>query len=261
MPSIKPTIRLIHWKAEEAAPRAALLTKLGYNVDASPVEGWTLGNIRETQPAAVVIDLTRLQSHGRELGMALRLSKVTRLIPLIFVEGPLEKVQRTMELLPDARYTTYEKIGPVLEDVLKNPPKEAVVPKSLSGPGSPVPLVKKLGAKDAVALIDAPEGFEKMLPGLKIDKNAPMALWFITTPAALTKALPKMKVRAEKGNIWIIWPKGLKNGINSNGVRESALAYGLVDFKICAVDETWSGMRFALKRARGGADAQSVKTQ
>lgn len=248
MPSTKPTIRLIHWKAEEAAPRAALLKRLGYNVDAEPVEGWSLGKIRETQPAAVVIDLTRLQSHGREFGMAMRLSKVTRLIPIIFVEGPPDKVQRTMELLPDARYTTYEKIGPVLEDVLKNPPKEAVVPKSLSGPGSPVPLVKKLGAKDAVALIDAPDGFEKMLPGLKIDKNAPMALWFITTPEALAKALPKMKVRAEKGNIWIIWPKGLKNGINSNSVRESALAYGLVDFKICAVDETWSGMRFALKR-------------
>lgn len=247
---MKPTVRLIHWNADEAEPRAAFLRKLGYTIDAAPVEGWSLGKIRETQPSAVVIDQSRQQSRGREFGMALRLSKVTRLIPIVFVEGPPEKVQRTMELLPDARYTTYEKIGPVLEDVLKNPPKEAVVPKSLSGPGSPVPLVKKLGAKDTVALIDAPEGFAKMLPGLVIDKNAPMALWFITTPAALTKALPKMKVRAEKGNIWIIWPKGLKNGINSNAVRESALAYGLVDFKICAVDETWSGMRFALKKAR-----------
>jgi CheY-like chemotaxis protein len=245
---MKPTIRLIHWNAEEAAPRAAQLQKLGYTVDAAPVEGWSLGGIRETQPAAVVIDLTRMQSHGREFGMAMRLSKVTRLIPIVFVEGPPDKVQRTMELLPDARYTTYEKLGPVLEDVLKNPPKEAVVPKSLSGPNSPVPLVKKLGAKDAVALIDAPEGFETKLAGLKIDKNAAMALWFITTPAALAKALPKMKARAEKGNIWIIWPKGLKNGINGNVVRESALAYGLVDFKICAVDETWSGMRFAPRR-------------
>jgi hypothetical protein len=224
------------------------LQKLGYTVDAAPVEGWTLGNIRETMPAAVVIDQSRQQSRGREFGMALRLSKVTRLIPIVFVECPPDKVQRTMELLPDARYTTYEKIGPVLEDVLRNPPKEAVVPKSLSGPNSPVPLVKKLGAKDAVALIDAPEGFETKLAGLKIDKNAAMALWFITTPAALGKALPKMKARAEKGNIWIIWPKGLKNGINGNVVRESALAYGLVDFKICAVDETWSGMRFAPRR-------------
>ena len=64
-------------------------------------------------------------------------------------------------------------------------------------------------------------------------------------------ALPKMPQKAEDAGIWIIWPKTEKTNrpdINGNVVRETALSAGLVDFKICAVDETWSGMRLAIKR-------------
>ena len=83
---------------------------------------------RENPPDAVVINLGRLPSHGREAGVFLRGSKSTRLIPLLFVctegvEGYPEKVARVKETLPDARYTTYVKIGPVFEEVLAPPKK------------------------------------------------------------------------------------------------------------------------------------------
>ena len=61
-----------------------------------------------------------------------------------------------------------------------------------------------------------------------------------------------MRQRAEDGGIWIVWPKTTKTAkpdINGNIVRETALTAGLVDFKICAVDDKWSVMRFAIKHA------------
>jgi len=246
-------IRLLHWKQEECAPRAERLRRLGHDVDASKLMSASMKEFRENPPDAVVIDLGRLPSHGREVGVFLRGSRSTRLIPLIFVEGDPEQVAKIKETLPDARYTTYVKIGPVLEDVLANPPKEAFVPK----PHGPVPLNKKLGLKEGhvVGLINAPKGFESLIPGADTRRNpktkVPLTLWFVESKKEFESALPKMREKAEDGGIWVIWPKTTKTAkpdINGNIVRETALTVGLVDFKICAVDETWSGMRFAVRR-------------
>jgi len=246
-------IRLLHWKEEECAPRAERLRALGYEVDPRKLVSASMKEFRENPPDAVVIDLGRLPSHGKEVGVFLRGSKSTRLIPLIFVEGDPEKLPKIKETLPDARYTTYAKIGPVLEDVLANPPREAFVPK----PHDPVPLNKKLGLKEGVpiGLVNAPKGFESLIRGAETKRNpktkVPLTLWFVASRGEYEAALPKMREKAEDGGIWVIWPKTTKTAkpdINGNIVREAALEVGLVDFKICAVDETWSGMRFAVKR-------------
>jgi hypothetical protein len=58
--------------------------------------------------------------------------------------------------------------------------------------------------------------------------------------------------------LWLIWPKktsGIASDLTEKQVRESGLAAGLVDYKICAVDETWSGLAFAVRKAKA-ADAQ-----
>jgi len=250
-------IRLLHWKEEECESRAARLRQLGYVVDAHKLESSSMKEFRENPPDVVVIDLARLPSHGREVGMFLRGGKSTRLIPIIYVEGEPEKVAKVKEILPDARYTTYAKIGPVLADVLANPVTEVVVPKSLSGFDSPIHLVKKLGVKDGqvVGLINAPMGFESKIPGAETKRNpkgkVPLTLWFVETRIEFEDALPRMSRKAADGGIWVIWPKTTKTAkpdINGNVVRESALQVGLVDFKICAVYETWSGMRFTVRR-------------
>ncbi len=245
-------LRLLHWKEEETAPRANALRRLGYEVDATRFASSSMKEFRENPPDAVVIDLSRLPSHGREVGVFLRGSKSTRLIPLIFVEGDREKVDKVKSTLPDARYSSYAKIAPVLEDVLANPPKEAYIPK----PHDPVTLIRKLGIKDGatVGLINAPKGFEAQIPTAATKRNSRakvrLTLWFIETRKALEADLPKIRQCAEDGGVWIIWPKQTKStkpDVNGNIVRQLALAAGLVDFKICAVDETWSGMRFAIK--------------
>lgn len=246
-----PRIRLIHWKEEECEERAAPVRALGYTVNAARLVSASMKEFRESPPDAVIIDLSRLPAHGREVGVFLRGSKSTRLIPLIFVEGAPDKVARVKETLPDARYTTYAKLGPVLEDVLASPPREAFVP----APQAPVPLLKKLGVKDgqAVGLVNAPDGFESLIPNSVRNPRGKVALtlWFVESRKELDAALPKMRQRAEDGGVWIIWPKTTKTSkpdVNSTIVRAAALEAGLVDFKICAVDETWSGMRFAVKR-------------
>ena len=68
-------IRLLHWKEEETAPRAERLRQLGYEVDARVLTSSSMKEFRENPPDAVVIDLGRLPSHGREVGVILRGSK------------------------------------------------------------------------------------------------------------------------------------------------------------------------------------------
>lgn len=251
-------IRVIHWKQDECGPKAAAVEALGYQADASKLASSSMREFWENPPAAVVIDLSRLPSHGIEVGALLRKGKQTRLIPLVFVEGEPEKVAKAKAAMPDARFTTYAKLGPVLESVLADPPREALVPKSmLSGLDSGVPLARKLGAKPGLilGLVNAPDGFESLIPGVLTQRNprgkVPLTMWFVESLAEYKAALPKIAKRAAEGGVWVVWPKRTKDrkpDINGNDVRPLALEYGLVDFKICAVDETWSAMRFAVKK-------------
>ncbi|HEU0119005.1 MAG TPA: hypothetical protein VFQ91_00645 [Bryobacteraceae bacterium] len=251
-----PRIRLVHWNSGEAGEPAALLAAFGYDVDARRLVSSSMKEFRENPPDAVIIDLSRLPSAGQEVAALLRKGKTTRLIPLIFVEGAPDKVARAKQVIPDARFTTYAKIGPVLADVLANPPREAVVPQSWFGPDSPTPLVKKLGIKvgQIIGLVNAPKGFEAQIPGATCKRNpksaVPLTLWFLESRAGLESALPKIVQCAIDGGVWIIWRKTTKEykpDLNGNLVRELCLAAGLVDFKICAVDAIWTGMRFAVK--------------
>ena len=67
--------------------------------------------MREHPPAAVVIDLSRLPSHGRAVAFSLRQSKAARVIPLLFVDGAPEKLDRVKHDFPDAAYTTWNDIA------------------------------------------------------------------------------------------------------------------------------------------------------
>lgn len=141
--------------------RAARLESEGFEVDGE-VPGTSIGvkELRENPPAAFVIDLGRLPSHGREVAYALRQSKALRAIPIVFVAGAAAKVDAIATELPDATYTEWEGIGEALHEAIASPPADPVVPRSDSGPGSGRPLAQKLGirAGSTGVLIDAPMG-------------------------------------------------------------------------------------------------------
>jgi hypothetical protein len=127
---------------------------------------------------------------------------------------------------------------------------------------SQTPLAKKLGVKSGtrVALVGAPDGFAARLEPLPDDvrirtgfrSQADLAVVFSRSRRELDRRLPVvLRGLAEGGNLWLAWPKlssGLETDLREGVVRATALAAGLVDFKVAAIDETWSGLRFARRR-------------
>jgi hypothetical protein len=120
---------------------------------------------------------------------------------------------------------------------------------------SATPLPKKLGIKpgSTVALVDAPDGFERELPEAAVRRGArgrfELAIWFVR--AARDLRPERMASLARNGPLWIAWPKrasGWETDLTENVVRVAGLAHGLVDYKVCAIDDTWSGLLFARRR-------------
>ena len=126
---------------------------------------------------------------------------------------------------------------------------------------SGTPLVKKLGIKPdfAVAFVNAPENFVKQLdlPGsVKIksivkSRDIDFILLFVKTRSLLTKYFAQCAHKLKtNGMLWVSWPKqasGQPTDLNGNIVRDIGLAGGLVDVKVCAVDEVWSGLKFVYR--------------
>ncbi len=154
-------IRLIHWHADEAKVRAEQLRLEGYDVACDlPEPPVLLRQLRSDPPSAVIIDLSRVPSRGRDVAVALRTYKDTRAVPLVLVGGDPDKLARVRELLPDAG---------------------------------------------------------------RIRRNA----------------------------LWIAWPKKAASpaiDLTQQAMREAGLAAGLVDYKICSIDETWSALLFRRRK-------------
>ncbi len=127
---------------------------------------------------------------------------------------------------------------------------------------SGTPLAKKLGIKEgsSVALLKAPDGFESTLEGLPdavtIRTSArgtnDVVVSFHTERTDLQQRLPKLVDAMDvDGGLWVAWPKkasGVPTDITEDTVREVALPMGLVDNKVCAIDETWSGLRVVWRK-------------
>jgi hypothetical protein len=120
---------------------------------------------------------------------------------------------------------------------------------------SGTPLAKKLGIKEQfrVALLDLPVDVKVELACCQIAKDKPVdfAMIFVKTANELKKQFPKFaKQLAPAGMLWVSWPKkasGLATDLNENEVRRIGLEAGLVDVKVCAVNEIWSGLKFVIR--------------
>ena len=102
---------LVHWDADETQKLAAPLRAAGWRVNTGNFE---LKKLKASPPAALVISLRRLPSHGREVADALWYTKWGRAIPIIFFDGAPDKVEATRKKFPDARFTTWEELPSVL---------------------------------------------------------------------------------------------------------------------------------------------------
>jgi hypothetical protein len=254
-------IYLIHWNADEIRARADRLREHGHDVECEAASGAAIGpSLRTNPPDVVVIDLGRLPSHGKHMAVWLREHKATRHVPIVFVDGDPAKVEGVRQTFPDAAYTTWRGIRGAITRAVASPPKDPVVVRSAGYSGTPLP--KKLGVKpdSTLALLGAPDDFRTTLgalpDGVRVVTSArgscDVLVVFATRAADLSRRFAAgQRCLAEGGGLWLAWPKraaGVPTDLTETVVRELGLASGLVDNKVCAIDATWSGLRFMRRR-------------
>jgi hypothetical protein len=123
-------------------------------------------------------------------------------------------------------------------------------------------LARKLGIVDGsrVLLDGAPEAFNlgELPTGARVDRRSgpgpyDVIVCFCPTAARLARRWPALHSHTTPaGALWIAWPKrasGRATDLNENVVREFALSHGRVDVKVCAVDDTWSGLKHVIRKA------------
>jgi hypothetical protein len=127
---------------------------------------------------------------------------------------------------------------------------------------SGTPLAQKLGinAGQKVVLINAPAGYRKLLAPLpeavsfstRVDAGATLLHLFVSERKTFEKELKRLrKLIADTGTLWVSWPKksaGVATDVTEDVIREVALPLGFVDVKVCAVNETWSGLKLMIRR-------------
>ena len=110
----------------------------------------------------------------------------------------------------------------------------------------------------------APDDFEKTLgdlpEGVTLRRRAggrnDLLIWFARSRAELERRVARIGEQAGRGGLWIVWAKkasGVSGDLTQAIVRRTGLAAGLVDYKVCAVDETWSGLRFTRRKPERAA--------
>jgi hypothetical protein len=126
---------------------------------------------------------------------------------------------------------------------------------------SGTPLAKKLGIKEGsrIALVNAPKDFESELGELpdsvqfvkRPTKSLDIIILFVSSEGALARDFAKFAARlTANGMMWIAWPKkssGVTTDLSEQRVQCIGLDAGLVDVKVCAIDDTWSGLKFVYR--------------
>jgi hypothetical protein len=253
-------VRLIHFNGPEGRECRLRLASMGHQADFDEFDGTGLmKKLRGNFPEAFVIDLSRLPSSGRHVAMALRSRKSTRHVPIIFVDGDPVKVKAIRETLPDATYTTWTKLKTALPRALAKPVTSPIVPPSSLYSGKPA--VEKIGIKAGmqVALLGAPPGFTATLKPMparvklsaRPDPAAHLFVCVVRTLREVHAHFITLAAVVDRQAVWIVWPKQgarIKSEVTGNVVRETGLASGWVDYKVCSVDETWSGLAFKRRK-------------
>jgi CheY-like chemotaxis protein len=257
-----PRARLIHWNASEAEQYMRLLIEAGWEVSYEPaIASGFLVRLRESRPDVIIIDLSRLPSHGREVAGAVRASKCTRHIPLVFVEGKADKVQAIRDSLPDAVYGGWAEIHTLLHQASHQAPAEPTVPVPHMQRYAGRPVAQKLGLKAGMKVnaIDAPRDYLHPLTGAAANvefledaaEPCEVTLCFVRDLGSLHERLPELRRIVDQSRLWVLWPKqkaSKRSGVTEKAIRESAIALGMVDYKICSYDATWSAIALARKR-------------
>jgi len=253
-------VRIVHWREKESAALVSACKAAGFETEYDAVDFSALSKmIRAHPPDVLVFDLGALPSHSRESAAYLRRTKYAGHIPIVFVDGLPEKVEAVRNLLPDAIYTSLAGIRKALKAAGARKTSTPVIPPSFEERYAHRTVAQKLGVRErsTLALIDPPRDYAAAIGELpanvvvieEVAANADVTLWFVPDLRAYESAMPRMRRLAGTTKFWVVWRKGLKDGLTDRTVRQIANDAGLVDYKICAVGPKWSGMAFARRKS------------
>lgn len=182
-------------------------------------------------------------------------------VPLVFASGEPAFVSRLRPLVRGAVFTDEAHLPAAIARArgAPAPTRNRLAPALAGYSGTPLPRKLGIRAGSRVVLLGAPEGFADVvgaLPeGARLARGGrgDVVVLFVRTRADLERRLPAgRRATAEGGRLWIAWPKkasGVATDVSEGVVRAAGLAGGLVDYKIAAIDPTWSGLCFA-RRSR-----------
>lgn len=255
-------IRLIHWNSNEAKEHAKKILALGYMVDYLPFTTQSIRELNKQPPEAVLIDLSRLPSQGRDVAANLGQYESLRTVPFIFVGGEPEKVARIRKIFPDLTYADWPSIATSLKRAIDHAGIWKRISTSAFEAYRQVPLAKKLAiTRDQITrLVSAPDDFETIIgalpPGAVLTRrplrSPDLTIWFVKSRAELARKIPGKAKATGHGRLWIAWPKKTirtTTDLSQTLVRQAGLSNGLVDYKICSINETWSALLFARRHA------------
>jgi CheY-like chemotaxis protein len=253
-------LRLIHWDSPRGRERKRELLAIGHQVEFDDLDRPAQRRaLRANPPDAYVIDLSRLPSQGREVAMALRTYKDTRHVPIVFVDGEPEKVQKVRAVLPDATFTTWGRMKTSLPRAVAQRPAAPIVPPSSIYSGKPT--FEKLGVKSGmhVCVLGAPPGFLDSLGRrplktsftAKPSSECQLFLVVVRSQHELAAQFVTVSRHVDRQTVWVIWPKKgsrVRSDVDANRVRAIGVAAGWVDFKVCSVSDIFSGYAFKRKK-------------
>jgi CheY-like chemotaxis protein len=252
-------VRLIHWNKAEGAERVKLLKRAGFTVEYNAqFDSRIMRQCRENPPAVFLIDLSRLPSQGREAAIGLRQSPKTRHVPIVFCDGVAEKVKQISAILPDAVCCTSETLVKALREA--KPVSAPVRPADMMNRYGSRTTAQKLGIKEgsAITVVHPPGNFRSVLGELPggaefVEEAGAVTICFVHSVSAVREEMSRLRQEAAKTKLWIAWRKKsapVTDGVTEDLVRTTGIALGLVDYKVCGIDDTWSGMLFARSKAR-----------
>ena len=228
-----------------------------------PVSGEGLRGLLDMNPPdALLICLDRLPSNGHAVGYHYRSRKATRSIPIVFVGGLPEKVDKVRAGLPGVYFCEWEKVSETLTTVIANPPL-AVPPLTKSyAEHTDRPLHEKLGIREGmrIALLGAPAPLDKLVPNMPFEievtgqpeRDTDIAMWFVRRADDVDDGLTWITGRMAKPRIWIFYPRkksaATPGGLTWTSLMETAARYSLAQYKIMRLNDDWSGVVFGKSR-------------
>jgi hypothetical protein len=258
----RPRVHLFHWHEGEAAERAERLRRAGFDATFDFRAGSAIAARLRAHPlAALVIDLSRMPSHGREVAVYVRQTKSIRHLPIVFAGGDPGKVAAIRALIPDAVYCEWDGIAGAIGRAVERPPLHPVRPVPIMERYAAKPLPAKLGLRSGLTvwLLGAPDGFVEFVRApedvefvTRYATAVSMAILFVRSLGALEFRLSALEPKLGLLKLWICWPKHAAGqaitDLSQPVVLAAARAHGLSTSKVLSLDRIWSGMLFSLRR-------------